>query len=70
MAAHAQALQYFAAWNGFAGRNSDLFTLVARAEEVVAAADAGWPGERGGGVRGDSGGRREASASGLARNWR
>jgi membrane dipeptidase len=41
MAAHAQALQYFAAWNGFAGRNSDLFTLVARAEDIPAAKAAG-----------------------------
>jgi membrane dipeptidase len=32
--AYADALQFIAAWSGFAGRNSDVFSLVGRAEDI------------------------------------
>jgi membrane dipeptidase len=32
--AYDDALQFLAAWSGFAGRNSDVFTLVGRAEDI------------------------------------
>ncbi|HEX3914055.1 MAG TPA: membrane dipeptidase [Steroidobacteraceae bacterium] len=32
--AYDDALQFIAAWSGFAGRNSDVFTLVGRAEDI------------------------------------
>ena len=35
--AYEDALSYLAAWNGFVGRNSDLFTLVAKASDLDAA---------------------------------
>mgnify|MGYP005841284941 CR=1 FL=1 len=39
--AYEQALQYFAGWNGFIARNSDLFSLVDTADDVSAAKAAG-----------------------------
>ena len=32
--AYAEALQFIAAWSGFAGRNSEVFSLVGRAEDI------------------------------------
>jgi len=39
--AYEQALRYFAAWNGFIARNSDLFALVDGADDIAVAKTAG-----------------------------